>query len=65
MVTMFTTTWTIAQTMMETRIFRSLAAKQVKRNHIMPVRDTMADATAIGCERKSHLIAFMRCVALR
>lgn len=65
MVTMFATIWTIAQTMIETLIFQSLAAKQVKRNHIIPVRETMADDTAMGCERKSHFIAWKRSVALR
>jgi len=56
-VIILTTTWTIAQTMIEIRILRSLAAKQVNRNHIMPVRDTMAEATAMGWEVKSHFMA--------
>lgn len=57
MVTMFTTIWISAQTTIETRIFRLLEAKQVRRNHIIPVRETMADATAMGCDIKSHFIA--------
>lgn len=57
MVTIFATSWTTAQIMMEKRVFRSLAAKQVKRNHIMPLRETMAEDTASGCEIKSHFIA--------
>jgi hypothetical protein len=65
MVTMLAKIWTTAQTMIEFRIFLSLAAKQVNRNHIMPVRDTMAEATATGCDMKSHFIAWNRSVAFR
>jgi hypothetical protein len=50
MVIMLTTTCTMAQTMMDTRILLSLAAKQVDKNHIMPVREIMADATAAELE---------------
>jgi hypothetical protein len=58
MVTMLATICTIAQTIIDLRIFLSLAAKQVSKNHIMPVRETMAELTANGWERKSHLIAW-------
>jgi hypothetical protein len=62
---MLTTIWTTAQTMIEIRIFLSLAAKQVKRNHIIPVRDIMAELTAMGWEMKSHFMAWNRSVAVR
>lgn len=64
-VTIFTMICTIAQTMIDRRVLRSLAAKQVSRNHIMPVRDTIAEATAMGCEMKSHFMAWNRCSGLR
>jgi hypothetical protein len=44
--------------MIDIRIFLSLAAKQVSRNHIMPVRETMAELTANGWDKKSHFMAW-------
>jgi hypothetical protein len=58
MVTILATSCTIAQTMIDIRIFLSLAAKQVNRNHIMPVRETMAELTANGWDKKSHFMAW-------
>jgi hypothetical protein len=48
----------MAQTMIDIRSFRSLAAKQVNKNHIIPVLETIAEATAIGWDIKSHFIAW-------
>jgi hypothetical protein len=47
-VTMLTTICTIKQTMIDMRSLRSLAAKHVIKKDIIPVRDTMAEETAIG-----------------
>lgn len=56
---------TTPEKMIDKRVLRLLAAKQVSRNHIIPVRDTMAEATAMGWDRKSHLRACERCSGLR
>lgn len=55
----------IAENTIDKRVLLSLAAKQVSKNHIMPVRDTRAEATAIGWDRKSHFKAWKRSSGLR
>lgn len=47
----------MADIMIDMRSLRSLVAKQVKRNHIMPVREIIGDVTAMGCDIKSHFMA--------